>query len=322
MRLPDFIIIGAAKAGTTSLYKVLSGHPEIFMSTPKEPEFFARDDRHAAGIASYAQLFEAAGAGQVCGEASTLYSLATLFPETPARIRAHVPGVKLIYVLREPVARAYSYYVQLVKNRQNATQDPAVPRSFEECLFPEAHPGRAPRDAFFAGFDAHLPDSPDLFLDGSDYARQIGAYLAQFDRSQLHLVTFEAFMADPAAALADICRFLGVDPARLPDGGMARANISEDHFDRVGRTARIGRLRDRLGPLYAPLQLLPPGVKRLAKSLLARSGETGRQAHVPPPMLPETRIFLRDHFSARRGELAALSGLDLSVWDAARHHSP
>lgn len=316
MRLPDFIIIGAAKAGTTSLYASLSGHPDIFMSTPKEPEFFARDDRHSAGIAHYAQLFAGAGPGQVCGEASTLYSLASLFPETPARIRAAVPGVKLIYVLREPVARAYSYYVQLVKNRQNAAEEASVARSFEECLFPEDHPGRAPRDAFFAGFDAHLPDRPELFLDGSDYARQIRAYLAHFDRSDLHLVSFEAFMANPDAALADVCTFLGVDPTRLPAGGLARANISEDHFGRVGRAVQLDRLRARLGPLSAPLRLLPRGLRRTARGLLpAPSPDAGPKAHVPPPMQPATEAFLRDHFRPLRADLEQLSGLDLSAWD-------
>ena len=68
VRLPDFIIIGAAKAGTTSLYKVLSQHPDIFMSTPKEPEFFARDDRYAEGIGPYARLFEGASPHSFAGK--------------------------------------------------------------------------------------------------------------------------------------------------------------------------------------------------------------------------------------------------------------
>lgn len=317
MRLPDFIIIGAAKAGTTSLYEVLSTHPAVFMSTPKEPEFFARDDRYAGGIAAYARLFEPAAPGQICGEASTLYSLATLFPETPARIRASVPDVRLVYVLREPVARAYSYYVQLVKNRQNATRVPLVPRRFEECLFPEAHPGRAPRDAFFADFDAHLPDSPELFLAGSDYGRQIKAYLAHFDRSQMHFVLFEQLMADPSAVLRDLFAFLGIDPDLVPEKvGMARSNISEDHFERFGREARLAGIRKRLGPLYLLLQRLPSGVRRVAKEFLARSSRAaGPQAYVPAPMLRETRMFLQDHFAARRDELTMLTRLDLSVWN-------
>ena len=75
MRLPDFVLIGAAKAGTTSLYALLDRHPDIFMPKVKEPEFFARDDRYAEGIESYAAAFAAAAPGQIAGEASTIHSL-------------------------------------------------------------------------------------------------------------------------------------------------------------------------------------------------------------------------------------------------------
>lgn len=315
MRLPDFIIIGAAKAGTTSLYKVLSQHPDIFMSSPKEPEFFARDDRYAEGIEHYARLFEGAAPAQLCGEASTLYSLSPLFPLTAARMRAHVPEAKLIYVLREPVARSYSYYVQLVKNRQNATQDPVVYRSFEECLFPQDHPDRALREAFFAGFDAHLPDVPELFLAGSDYPAQIGAYLDYFDRSQMHFVLFEDLMSRPAAALTGILDFLGLEPDRMASDEMARANISDDHFDRVRQTEAIKGLRNRLGPLYAPARFLPEGVKKMTRNWLAQSRMSGVTDHKPRPMRPETRGFLETRFAPSRQETARLTGLDIALWD-------
>ena len=90
MTLPDFIIIGAAKAGTTSLYAMLDRHPDIFMPRQKEPEFFARDDLYAQGLDSYAENFAGAEPGQVVGEASTLYSLSPLFGQTAARIKDHL----------------------------------------------------------------------------------------------------------------------------------------------------------------------------------------------------------------------------------------
>jgi hypothetical protein len=316
VRLPDFVIIGAAKAGTTSLYRVLSQHPDIFMSTPKEPEFFARDDIYSQGIDSYARLFESASPTQLCGEASTLYSLSPLFPLAATRIRQHVPNVKLIYVLREPVARAYSYYLQQVKNRQNATQDPVVHRSFEECLFPHNYPGRASRDAFLAPFKGHLPDDPALFIAGSDYPVQIGAYLAHFERSQMHFVLFEDLMSKPTAALAGILDFLGLDPNRMPSRGMARDNISDDHFDRVRQTETIKGLRNLLGPLYAPARLLPAGVKKMTRDWLGKSRITaGVPGYKPLPMQPETRAFLESQFNPSRKKIEALTGLDLAAWD-------
>ena len=243
-------------------------------------------------IDNYAQLFESASPRQLCGEASTLYSLYPLFPLAATRMRQHVPNVKLIYVLREPVARAYSYYLQQVKNRQNATQDPIVYRSFEECLFPQDYPNRASRDAFLAPSKEHLPDDPALFLAGSDYPAQITGYLAYFDRAQMHFVLFEDLMSKPAAALAGILDFLGLDPDRMPFDKMARANISDDHFDRLQQTEAIKRLRNRLGPLYTPAQLLPEGVKKIARKWLVQTRiSTGISGHKPLPMQPETRAL-------------------------------
>ena len=86
MRLPDFIVIGAAKSGTTALCADLALKDDVFVTTPKEPEFFARDDRHAEGLESYARLFEGACPDQVCGEGSTLYTLSPHFPQTAARM--------------------------------------------------------------------------------------------------------------------------------------------------------------------------------------------------------------------------------------------
>ncbi len=280
LRLPDFVIIGAAKAGTTSLHRALSQHPDIFMSTPKEPEFFARDDRYAQGIETYARLFAGAAPGQICGEASTLYSLSPLFPQTPARMKAHLPEARLIYVLREPVARSYSYYMQLTKGRQNATREPTVPRSFEECLFPQDHPHRAPREKFFAWFNGHLPDDPELLLAGSDYPAQIRAYLGHFSPAQMHFVLFEDLVARPGPTLAGILRFLGLDPDRLPSQQMARSNISADHFARFGEEQAIVRWRHRLGPLYAPARMLPAGLKSTVRRILLRGS---RPATTCPP---------------------------------------
>lgn len=318
MRLPDFIIIGAAKAGTTSLYQQLSAHPDLFLSTPKEPEFFARDDRYAAGLESYARLFAGARPDQICGEASTLYSLSPLFPQTAARMAEAVPGVKLIYMLREPVARAYSYYVQLVKNYQNATRDYTVHRRFEDCLFPERFPARAPREKFLAPFDAHLPDLPELMLGGSRYEAQIAAYLAHFPRDQILFVTFEEFLANRAAVLTRICGFLGIDPALLVQAPAARANISADHFDKMGKVVATEDLKRRLGLLGRIGMMLPKGLRARLRDLALGAKPVAVQSPEPPPMAPETEAWLRAEFHADLDGLERLTGLDLGAWTQAK----
>ena len=315
MSLPDFIIIGAAKAGTTSLYALLDRHPDIFMCNPKEPEFFARDEHFAKGLDSYEALFEGAGPGQCLGEASTLYSHSPFFPDTAARIRAHVPDAKIIYVLRHPVDRAYSYYTQIIKNYQNDTKDYAVHRSFEEFVLPEARAGAAPRDKVFASYNAHLSDDPELCLSGSDYVMQAQAYLDVFPRGQILFMTFEAFRQDRRSALRQITDFLGLEA--LPDGVFQEAsttqNVSRDYFEQVEKTRRIQSLKRRFSWVWGLRNLLPKGMRHKMRQAAATSGEAD-PSHMPAPMLPATRDMLEARFAAQVPALSDLTGLDLSVW--------
>lgn len=313
MRLPDFIIIGAAKAGTTSLYHALARHPDVFMSTPKEPEFFARDEFYVRGIEDYATLFDAAGADQLCGEASTIYTLSPLFPDSARRIARHLPEVKLIYVLREPTSRSYSYYLQQVKDYQNATRDYAIHRSFEACIYPEAHPDRCPRNNFLAPFKPHLPDEPSLLLAGSDYLHQIRCYLEYFDRNRVHFLTFESLRTDPGGNLRAICGFLGLDPTRFLEE-LPRTNISRDHFETASIVQTSEQMKKRLGPLYTPLRLLPENTKKRLKGLALRVSNAGGTAIDPPAMNAETRKAMHARFAPDRATIAEITGLNLTAW--------
>lgn len=314
MSLPDFFIIGAAKAGTTSLFALLERHPDIFMSTPKEPEFFARDDLYSKGLESYADLFEQALPGQTLGEASTIYSHAPFFGETAGRIAQHVPQARFVYVMREPVGRAYSYYTQIVKNYQNGTKDYSVNRSFEEFVIPERHATAAPRDKVFAPFNAHLPDSPELCLAGSDYVLQIEAYLAHFPPERFLFLLFEDFREDRVGTLRKITDFLGLAP--LPDDVFAdnstTRNVSRKYFDQAGSTARVVGLKRKFGPLWALKSLFP---KRLRSALRKGVAKGGGGAHQPPPMAPATRQMLAARFNAQRPRLRELTGLTFETWD-------
>ena len=114
-RLPDFMLIGAMKSGTTTLHAYLSRHPGLFLCTPKEPGFFSRDERYARGLDWYRELFTDAQPEQLCGEASTCYSRWPHFENAAPRIAADVPGAKLLYITRDPVERAYSHYRHLME---------------------------------------------------------------------------------------------------------------------------------------------------------------------------------------------------------------
>jgi Sulfotransferase domain len=316
-RLPDFIIIGAAKCGTTSLYKKLSLHPKVFMSTPKEPEFFARDDIFQKGLDWYAGLFDQANENQLCGEASTLYSQTTLFPETVARMHSAVPNVKLIYVLREPVDRTYSYYTQLVKNYQNSTRNFTVNRTFEECLFPENYPNRAGRERFFAAYDTHMPDDPKTLIEGSRYMVHIANYLAAFDKSQLLLVDFNDFIQKPDEVVTDICTFIGLNPNEMVDKENVRANISSEHFIHIDkeivRQGIVGKVKNN--PIGKKMyDLTPPFIRKavlnLYTSLVRKKDDKSR----PPKMDNETQSYLYALFKDEVEALEKFWQRDLSLW--------
>lgn len=315
MRVPDFVVIGAAKAGTTSLYALLDRHPQVFMPKIKEPEFFARDDRYSEGIARYAEGFAAARPDQIVGEASTIYSLYPLFPKTAERMKAHLPQTKLIYVMREPVSRAYSYYVQILKNYQNITGDPVIHRSFEEFVLPQARATAAPRDKVFSQVNAHLPDVSELCLAGSEYVQQIEAYLEHFAPEQMLFLTFEAFVADRPATLLKITDFLGVDrlDSAIFEEASVTKNVSKKHFEALDERVALERVRDRSGMIWQARKILPKGLRAgLKRHLLGKT--TGGAVHTPPPMEPRTQALLQERFGAQKERLSALTGLTFEAW--------
>lgn len=311
MHVPDFFIVGAAKAGTTSLTSQLQACPSIFMTTPKEPEFFARDDRFALGPDWYSALYAGAKPGQITGESSTIHSLLPHFPQAAERIAAAAPEARIIYMLRHPVARCYSMYLEVLKHFQNDTRSGRINRSFEEFLFPEEYPDRAPRESVFARFDSHLPDSPGLFLDGSDYAIQAAEYLRLFRREAVHFILFEDYVANTDRHLEEVLAFLGIAPEEARQGAQGeRRNVSRDHFSTTAENQKIADFKTRFVP-RAVDELLPAPLKRGLRRVLLSLGSAPA---VPEPMIPETRDRLTAHFAPRYDEIERLTGLDLAPW--------
>src|SRR3954469_22213852 len=102
-RLPDFIVIGAMKCATTTLHEQLARQPGVFMSRPKELNFFSDDETYGLGLGWYASVFGRAAPGDLCGESSTHYTKLPVYPRAVERMSRALPGVKLIYVMRDPV---------------------------------------------------------------------------------------------------------------------------------------------------------------------------------------------------------------------------
>lgn len=178
--LVDFMVIGAQKCGTTSLATQLAAHPDICFCQEKEPGYFHRVQDWRSGIAGYHALYDPQP-GQLCGEASTMYTFRPEFEDTHRRLYEYNPDLKLIYIMRDPVERIVSHYSHnLVRN---LVQEP-----------PEVAVANDP-----------------TYLDRSRYAMQITPYLDLFGPEQVLLLIFEEYVADQTPALQTIARFLGID---------------------------------------------------------------------------------------------------------------
>ncbi len=209
-RLPDFVIIGAMKCGTTSLYDYLNLHPEVSMSHPKELNFFTQHQRWRLGVDWYKDRFapkDEACAARVRGEASPNYTRHPLFPGVPERMCQVVPNAKLIYCVRDPVSRAMSHYVH---DYSIGEQD----RPFAEAVL----------------------DEKEAYLWCSRYFHQLEQYLKVYDASQIKVVVLEDMKEKPYETLGEVFAFLGVDPSyrderfRSSSGTMPSAKARRRNF--------------------------------------------------------------------------------------------
>src|SRR4051812_29443505 len=182
MTLPNFLIIGAAKAGTTSLHHYLRQHPDVFMA-PREPRYFAREGADAASPvirtrAAYEHLFDGVKAERAIGEASPQY---LHHPAAPDEIAAVLPEAKLIVSLRNPADRAYSGYL----GRLSAGGDR---RTVDDALQPGTYD-----------------------VERSRYFAPLSRYFERFDRKRIKVILFDDLVSDARAVVRDLFEFLEVD---------------------------------------------------------------------------------------------------------------
>lgn len=202
-RLPDFLIVGAMKAGTTTLHYYLSKHPGISAARKKEPSFFT-DKNWYRGIAWYQSLFK--DNNLLKFEASTNYTKYDRSQSAPERIYNTIPNVKLIYIVRHPVKRAISqmHHMRVTHDRYN------------ERITPK---------------QLHESGSRPIAL--SQYYLQVSRYLRYFDLSRLHIICFEEMIANPSKVLNQTLQFLG-----LP-GDFYKPEFRLHAFNTTSTSARV-----------------------------------------------------------------------------------
>jgi Sulfotransferase domain len=286
IRLADFIIMGAAKSGTTTLFRYLERHRQICLSKIKEPNFFGMDENYQKGLDWYSSMFSGAKPDQVCGEASTDYAKFPKFPATAKRLAQTLPDVKLIYLMRNPVNRAYAYYRHIGRKFK-------VRETFEE------HIGHT-----------------QICLESSNYMMQIENYLQFFPKESFLFLMMEDLIDHPEKTLPKICRFIGVDDIDLVEGNPIRANEAAQFFQDTLRGRITAPLRS-IPFLEKIAKSVPQSWRDMVYKALKRSSyaQSVAQEYQAPPMLPETRQLLIEYFREPNQRLAAFLDRDLSHWE-------
>jgi hypothetical protein len=235
--LPTFVIIGAMRSGSTSLYKYLQDHPQVFMPR-KEIHFF--DRRWANGLDWYRARFEGYAGQPAVGEATPTYLADVVALD---RMATTIPQARLIAILRDPVARAYSHYwMEHVRQRD--------PRTFEEAVADE--------------LDGTGPTTEPGYLARGRYHRQLVEVCGRYPREQLLVVLLDDLQARPQETFAEVCRFLHVDDRFVPPRLGERVNRYVGFRSMrvrglrrsLPKALRIGRIVGRLNAIegsYPPL---------------------------------------------------------------------
>ena len=294
-RLPNFLVVGAAKSGTTALYAYLRQHPQVYLSPLKETNFFALDgtppsfggpraeilNRDAIWrIEDYQKQFDGITDETAIGEVCPRY----LFTKgTAARIKRRLPEVKIIAVLRNPADRAFSGYAMYRRDGL----EPAG--TLEEALADE--PRRIAQNWAYA-----------IHANYGFYGDQLAEYYELFPKERIRVYLYEDFAAEPEAMLADLFRFIGVDDGFIPDMSY-RPNPSG-----MIKNPILRFLWTRTHSVRGALPLLPKSVRaRTAKFFTSRPMEK-------LPFLPATRRQLQALYKEDCAALAGLLGRDLGHW--------
>lgn len=290
--MPNLFVIGASKSGSSALHAYLKPHPDICMSSEKEPCFFV--DQTELGTAwpimarqpcshdwdAYLDLWRGGEKARYRGEGSVYYSQAPHRGGVPARIAAACPDARIIYTVREPVTRAIGHYWQRFKE-------------FQEVLPPEAAVRLNP-----------------IYRDTSDYALQLRAYLDHFDATRIHVVIAEDLRINRRQVLAGVLEWLGLEPCDYDDAQLTDRHRSSP-ASRRQRFPLVRKLRDSALWSAARQRLPKPVVDRLRNASTVSFAKTEIDDG-------EARRYLAEYLAPKRAAFEQLIGRRIVAWDGSR----
>lgn len=272
-QLVDFVIIGAMRAGTTTMHTLLSRHDQISMSRDKETDYFIAQKNYGRGIGWYRAQFDVRR--PIRGEASPNYSKARDFPGVPARLVEHAPAVRIIYVVRDPVARAVSQY---------------------EHSWNMGRP--LPRPEVLAGSDEYLS-----LIDISSYARQLDHWRKHVGDDQILIVDFDLLVAQPQSQIDRILAHVGAAPMPLGEAGAHNSAVQLSRVPRPLLRLAQGRLRPVLTRLLN--QRLRDRLRRLSAI-----GPRRRAPEFPDHLLSR----MRQDLASDAARFRQMTGMEFAHW--------
>jgi hypothetical protein len=256
--MPNFIIVGAAKAGTTSLYHYLKQHPQVFMSEVKETNFFVFEGQKLdfqgprdmefvrefsiTSFDNYQKLFQKADGALAVGEVSPQY---LYDPTAAANIYSEIPDVRLIAILRNPIDRAYSSFLMMRRDGREPL------RSFSRAIQHEQNRKEQNWEYIWR------------YIEVGFYSNQLSRYYDLFKKDQILILFYEEFELDPVMFTKKIFKFIGVDDGFSPIAN-ERYNVSIlEKSSFAGRVLRSQGLGKRLARTLFPEELLESGYDAL-----------------------------------------------------------
>lgn len=304
MKLPNFIIAGCAKSGTSSLYEYLCLHPDIFMSANKEPRYFVEpecrpnfmgpldEDRYNATSVwrwtDYCNLFNDADRYKAVGEASPMYMTAS---SIPGNIKQQLGEVKIIIMLRNPIEVAYSAYIHQVR-------DGSENLSFKDALLAEKN--RIDKNWAWHWRYASL---------GLVVPEVLAAYLKEFKRENIKIVFYDEFKKDNFGVVQDIFRFLEVEPSialihnRSNEGGVPRYPLL---YKLITRRTFIQKVVVKLATPLLKLLRLEGAVLSITQRVT--------KARISVPIQVEVHNELCGVFQNTVKDISSITGVDLTHW--------
>lgn len=280
--LPTFIVVGAQKSGTSTIYTAMQDHPSVLESSWREVHFFDSDRFYGKGLEVYTKQFRAKSQFSCVGEVTPGYMIC---PDAATRIARDIPRCKIVFCLRDPLERAYSAWrMQIWKG--------------------------AERDDFSAAIR-----SDKMYLDHSRYHFHISRYLEQFPREDIQILWFEDLKADGQAFLRDFFAFVGAPIAETPALSMENIGTTprRQFITKILNSAYRARNYIQTTP-FAPLvdnMIVDRTSRRLRNAIVVRNRTSERPAGRPSP---EDINFFVEQLQDDVNALSRLTGRDLSHW--------